>query len=119
MNVRQSDYMEALGFFLDHKAWKEKVTLRDVGEWFVCDIDGEIAGIVSTQQMGKWTRVKSLYVGKQFRRKGVATALVQMVSDGKNCSAFAFNASRPVFELCGFKHERTGKNGVHFMRKTI
>jgi predicted GNAT family acetyltransferase len=119
MHIRQITHIEALSFFLDQEGWKSHVTWRDAGEWYGYFIDNEIVGIVSTQMIGRWTRVKSLVVAKEHRGKGIATSLVCYVSDDKNCTAFAFSSSLKVFEECGFKREKTNKNGVHFMRKTV
>ena len=118
MDIRKIDYPAALDFFLEHRAFREHVTMTTNGDWFGCFLDGKVVGIASTQQIGKWTRVKTLYVSKKYRRNGVASALVEHVSKGRQCTAFAFDASKPVFESAGFKHEKTQKNGIHFMRKS-
>lgn len=118
MHIRSIDYMTALNFFLDHKGFKQKLTMTPKGEWFGAFVAGEDEpiGIVSTQQIGKFLRVKTLFVRQDRRRQGVATALVKSVAKGA-CTAFAFDASRGAFEAAGFAHEKTQKNGVHFMRK--
>jgi len=115
--IEQIDYMDALGFFLDNKAWKEYVTITEKGTWYAYKEFGEIKGIASTLQLGKWTRIKSLFVAKQYRRHGIATALVKSLSENAPCSAFAFDSSKSAFERCGFLVESRGNNKVWFMRK--
>jgi len=116
--IKEITHLQALEFFLDHKGWEEKVTFTDKGGFFGAFKDGELCGICSTQQIGKWTRIKSLLVAKKWRRKGISSELVRFASAEKCCTAFAFNSSFESFKRAGFVHESTGKNGVHFMRKT-
>ncbi|MCL2716662.1 MAG: GNAT family N-acetyltransferase [Alphaproteobacteria bacterium] len=111
--------MDALGFFLGNKALKEHVTITENGIWYAYKERGEIKGIASTLQLGQWTRIKSLFVAKKCRRRGVATALVKKLSKNSQCSTFAFDSSKTTFERCGFAVVSRGKNKVWFMRKEI
>lgn len=115
--IKKITHAEALNFFLEHHGWIEHVTFTEKGEWFGFFNKETIQGIVSTQQIGKWLRVKTLFVAKKNRGKGIGLKLVKHVSKEKDCTAFAFNSSKRIFEQSGFKVEKQNKNGVWFMRK--
>lgn len=119
IEIKPVAYQVALEFFLEIKAFNEHVTMTTKGDWFgAYEVGHEsLLGICSTQQIGRWLRIKTLCVRKEQRRHGVANALVRKLSEGRQCTAFAFNSSLSVFISCGFTQEKTQKNGVHFMRK--
>ncbi len=113
------DYLTCLDFFLEHKGFREGLTFTDKGKYFIAKADGKKVGMCSTFQIGKWLRIKSLFVPRKFRGKGIATYLISRLSENRNCTAFSFDSSKEIFIKCGFVNESTGKNGVHFMRKTV
>lgn len=115
-DILQTSYKDAERFYRECQATTTGVTLNNKGEWWIFVEKGQVLGMLSTQQLGQWKRIKSLLVRPGHRGQGIASKLVAHVSDGK-CTAFAFDDSKPIFEKFGFKVEKQHKNGNWFLRK--
>lgn len=74
-----------------------------------------LVGIVSVQQIGKWTRVKNMLVKEDWQDKGVFEALINEVSHERDCSTYAWEYEVPAFLQAGYQIFRVQTNGVHIM----
>lgn len=78
-------------------------------------IDGEIAGFGDMDERGYLDR---LYVGKDFQRRGVASALCAALEGGSSAPTFTTHASitaRPFFQKRGYrvlKEQQVERKGV-------
>lgn len=118
--IKPIDFSEAKDFYLRQKAGKIRVSINQKGEWFgFTDAGGQLVGIVSASNVGKYTRVKTLLVCQSSRCSGIGTALVLHVSSERKCTAFALETSIGIFQKAGFVEVSKSAAGVSFMRKEL
>lgn len=99
----------------DYSEWERRM---DVSQGWIFEINGKLGGFITTDGPG---HIDLLYVHPDYRRMGVATALLDLlVADAgsrgiTSLSTEASRTARPFFEQAGFNVVRTQavtRNGV-------
>lgn len=107
----------AHAYYMSWRGGEQQVSFSLKGEWWAYVSGGITVGIVSTQRMGRFTRVKTLLVEPHHRRKGIGAALVAHVSTGP-CTAFATLLSERIFARNGYMTLSINRRNIAYMKKS-
>lgn len=103
----------------DHGAWERRM---DDSQGWIFEINGRLGGFITTDAPG---HIDLLYVHPDYKRMGVASALLDLLvadAGSRGIATLAVEASRtakPFFEQAGFtvlRAETVSRNGVTLER---
>lgn len=119
-DIKDITFSEAAGLILEDKDKNDQITVNDKGDFYGYYKNNELMGVISTHETINTVRVKSFYVKKAFRNKGIGEILLRYVIDvepSKTYTAFASKFSQNLFSRHGFIVESEKKNNIKFMKK--
>lgn len=125
MTIKNISFGDAAGLILSDKTKEDQITVNDKGIFYGCFGEdqalGEILmGVISTHETANTIRVKSFYVKKYYRNRGIGEILLRYVVDvkpNKTYTAFASKFSQSLFKKHGFEVVSEKKNNIMFMKK--
>jgi GNAT superfamily N-acetyltransferase len=112
--------IDARVFLKIHKANKEHISISNADEWLACYHGEKIIGVVGILTFKNLTRIKSFYVVKEFRNKGVGTKLLdKTLKSYLKYTAFATKYSFNLFIKNGFIPQCKIKNEITFLVRDV
>lgn len=125
MTIKNISFAEAAGLILSDKTKEDQITVHDKGNFYGYFNNeythGEVLmGVISTCETKNTTRIKSFYVKKCYRNRGIGEVLLRYVVDikpDKTYTAFASKFSQSLFKKHGFRVETERKNNIMFMKR--
>lgn len=120
LELRDITFGEAAELIICDKDKTDQITINDKGSFYGCFINNELVGVISSMENVTLVRIKSFYVKKSARNKGVGDFLLKkMVEGGENTTYTCFSSkfSQNLFKRYGFEVISEKKNNIKFMKR--
>ena len=108
-------------FITQFREKEDQITFNPKGKFYCCYYGEKIVGVISTMETKNVMRVKSFYVKKEWRGKGIGTTMLNYViatnTENKQMTAFASQKSLNIFKKKKFIVETEKKNNIKFLRR--
>ena len=105
-------------FLRENKARYEQICMRGLIDGIGYYENNDLKGVISVAYNKNTARVKTFFVKKECRKKGVGSKLLNKVlNDNIRFTTFATINSYNIFKKQGFKEIRTNKNNIRFMER--
>ncbi len=112
----------AIEFLKKNKANKEQVCISDSAFWIGAYDDDLLVGCVGLIEIKSVTRIKSLYVHRDFRKRNIGGKLLKYATSQKEAkyTAFATKFSINLFKKNGFTVQNlTKKREIYFLKRGL
>ena len=108
-------------FITQFREKEDQITFNPKGKFYCCYYGEKIVGVISKMETKNVMRVKSFYVKKEWRGKGIGTTMLNYViatnTENKQMTAFASQKSLNIFKKKKFIVETEKKNNIKFLRR--
>ena len=108
--IKKINYIKASRFVRSYGKGAS-VSVSEKGSFFGFFKDSEMVGLIGTQSMGDYIRIKSFLVMKIYRGQGIGSELLDFVFyDNLQYTAYATEDSIELFKRKNFKVTENSKN---------